>query len=189
MSDAMSMGLVPKLLAFGEEGGAEARVSRADATEAGCPDLYDGLIGSWAIESTWYREGAIASTKRGEWHFARILGGRGIQDVLFPTGAPPEKRGTTLRCYDEGIDAWHVMWMMPASGEFALLVGRREGDRIVQEGASRDPGRRERWSFVDIGPRSFSWLGEVSRNGGATWELEQEMRAERMARPFEGSVS
>ncbi|HOX32362.1 MAG TPA: hypothetical protein PLB91_08525 [Spirochaetales bacterium] len=150
-------------------------------------DLYDGLIGSWDIVSTWFRGGAAVSSRRGQWHFARILGGRGVQDILFAEGAPPEERGTTLRCYDASIKAWRVAWMMPSSGEFAQLVGRREGGRIVQEGAGAEPGGRLRWSFAELEPGSFLWLGELSRDGGATWELEQEMRAAR--RPEAGPAA
>ncbi len=87
--------------------------------------------------------------------------------------------GTTLRCYDPTQDAWHVTWMQPFGGEFVHLVGRKVGDRVVQEGAGSDPRRRERWSFTDIASGSFLWLGEVSFDDGTTWFLEQEMRANR----------
>jgi len=114
-------------------------------------------------------------------HVAWILGGRGVQDVLFATETPPHQFGTTLRCSDVTLDAWHISWMQPASGEFVHLLGRKVADRIVQEGAGPDQRRQERWSFADITPDTFTWLGEVSFDGGAVWFVEQEMRAIRRA--------
>ncbi len=141
--------------------------------------LYGQFVGAWKIDVTWYMPNGGQRRGQGEWHFAWILGGRGVQDVLFGAGAPPDRFGTTLRCYDPAADVWHVAWMQPAGGEFVHLVGRKVGDRIVQEGVGTDPHRRERWSFNEITPHSFVWRGEVSLDEGATWFLEQEMRAER----------
>lgn len=144
--------------------------------------LYGQFVGSWDIDATWFKPDEERKG-RGEWHFSWILGGRGIQDVLFSSGAPAHTFGTTLRCYDIALDAWHIAWMQPASGEFVHLLGRRVGDRIVQEGVGSDHRRRERWSFTNITPDSFLWLGEVSFDDGTTWFLEQEMRALRRTTP------
>ena len=54
----------------------------------------------------------------------------------------------------------------------------------MQEGIGSDHRRRERWSFTDITPDSFLWLGEVSFDDGITWFLEQEMRATRRTAPW-----
>lgn len=143
--------------------------------------LYGQFVGSWDIESTWYDRDGGYRKGNGNWHFAWILGGRGIQDILYPSGASSDQFGTTLRCYDPAMDAWHIAWMQPFGGEFAHMVGRRAEDRIVQEGTGVDPGRLYRWSFTDITPTSFLWLGEVSFDQGVTWILEQEMRARRSA--------
>ena len=100
--------------------------------------------------------------------------------MLFASGAPVHQFGTTLRCYDSVIDAWHLAWMQPASGEYVYLLGRKVGDRIVgEEVNSPVTDRRVRWSFRDITPDSFLWLGEVTSDDGVTWFLEQEMRAVR----------
>ncbi|HET7087317.1 MAG TPA: hypothetical protein VFL17_01570 [Anaerolineae bacterium] len=139
--------------------------------------LFGQFVGSWDIEGTWHQADGTTRTGKGEWHFDWILGGRGIQDVLFSKGASPDQFGTTLRCYDKDLDAWHLTWMQPASGEFVNLLGRQLGDRIVCETVDSKP--RRRWSFADITPSSFHWLGEVSSDDGNSWFLEQEMRASR----------
>jgi hypothetical protein len=36
-----------------------------------------------------------------------------------------------------------------------------------------------RWRFTDIRPNSFTWRGESSNDGGATWSLDEEMLARR----------
>lgn len=148
--------------------------------------LYGRLVGSWDVESRWYQNGEVSSTAEGEWHFAWVLGGTCVQDVLFRKGAPPREYGTTLRCYDAANDVWHVTWMQPASREYAHLVGRGSEGRIVQEVLSPTSGEKERWIFLDITADSFVWRGEVSRDGGATWVLQQEMRARRRRVAGEG---
>ena len=139
--------------------------------------LYGQFVGSWDVDSTWYQRDGARRMARGEWHFGWILGGRGIQDVLFVADTSPDRFGTTLRCYDPELDAWHISWMHPAAREFVQLIGRKVGDRIVQDVAGSDHSRLERWIFADIAPQSFLWLGEASLDGGATWFVEQEMRA------------
>jgi len=141
--------------------------------------LYGQFVGSWDIECTWYEREGSARTASGEWHFGWILGGRGVQDVLFPSGASHDRYGTTIRGYDTASDTWHICWMQPWGREFVHLVGRAVGDRIVQEVEGPGPGRLERWSFNQITPRTFIWLGEVSCDGGLSWFVEQEMRARR----------
>ncbi len=141
--------------------------------------LYGQFVGAWDVASEWYGTDGKVRSAKGEWHFGWILGGRGIQDVLFASGTPADRRGTTLRCYDHAACTWHITWMQPYGSEFVHLIGRLAGNRIVQEGAGTDPGRRERWSFTEITPDSFTWLGEVSTDSGESWFLEQRMKAVR----------
>lgn len=141
--------------------------------------LYGQFVGSWAIEAVWFMADGSRPTARGEWHFAWALGGRAVQDVLFAENAPADEYGTTLRGYDHAADRWHITWMQPASGEFTHLIGQKVGDRIVQESINDGSPRRKRWSFCDITPSSFLWLGEESADTGATWRVVQEMRATR----------
>lgn len=130
--------------------------------------LFGQFVSSWDIDSTWYAPDGNQRRGKGEWHFCWILGGRGIQDVLFASGAISYQFGTTLRCYDVALDAWHASWMQPSSGEFAHLLGRQVGDRIVQEVLGAGPHQRDRWSFTEITSESFVWLDEVSFDDGVT---------------------
>ena len=134
--------------------------------------LYGQFVGSWDVESS------IAG--RGEWHFAWILGGLAVQDVIYREGDPPEKHGTTVRAYDERAGIWHVFYTCPGDHEFVSMVGRAVDGGILQEGHDLDePSSLQRWSFSEIAPSSFRWRGERSTDGGATWTLTNEMRATR----------
>ncbi len=141
--------------------------------------LYGRFVGSWDLRVAWFKPTGTTISGRGEWHFAWILGGRGIQDVLFASGAPRHEFGTSLRCYDPVIDAWRITWMHPAGDEYAHLIGRESGDRIVQAGVGSEPDQVVRWTFVDIEADSFRWLSEISRDDGVSWFLEQEIQAAR----------
>lgn len=141
--------------------------------------LYGRFVGSWDISGEWFTRDGGVRTATGAWHFAWVLGGMGVQDVLFATGASPADYGTTLRCYDPKSGLWRVSWMQPSSGEFATLIGRGRGPDVVQESLPEPGQPLRRWSFVDITAGSFVWLGEVLLDDGATWFLEQRMVATR----------
>jgi hypothetical protein len=141
--------------------------------------LYGRLVGVWDMEATYFGRDGTRKNVKGEWYFDWVLGGMGIQDVLFALRAAPASRGTSLRCYDAKSDIWHITWMQPSGGEFVNLLGRQEGDVIVQDEIASPESQRVRWSFSEISSDSFLWRGEVSIDGGATWFLEQEMHGRR----------
>lgn len=133
---------------------------RADGPLDDAHVLYAPLIGSWDVELTTYdTDGSVTETVAGEWHFGWVLGGRGVQDVLYAAGAPAEERGTTLRVRDAERDVWHVVYMQPHTGEFFVLSARADGDDIVQEGDG--PDGPEVWTFSDIRPATFTWRCEI----------------------------
>ncbi len=148
--------------------------------------LYGQFVGSWDLEAVFYEDGKFRRKTGGEWHFGWILGGRGVQDVLFRAGAPRGEFGTAIRCYDPAEDVWHISWMQPSGREFVHLIGRRRDEMIVQEVTGLEPGRRERWCFTNITPNSFHWFDEVSNDNGATWIVQEEINARR--RPTRAKV-
>jgi hypothetical protein len=139
--------------------------------------LYGWLIGRWGMEALIHKDDGTTHEGRGEIHFGWVLEGRAIQDVWILPGV---FYGTTLRVYDPGIDAWHVLWSDPLRQYYTRQIGRARGNDIVQEG-NNDAGEAVRWSFTEITTDSFRWLGERSLDGGATWQLQAEFLARRVA--------
>ena len=130
----------PFLDALGADGAAVDRDSKMD--------LYGRFIGSWDLDVSQFRDDGTVRWPKGEWHFGWVLEGRAIQDVWIvpPRGelrhgdaaANVNSFGTTLRVYDPGIDAWHVQWNDPVTQSFLVMIGRAEGDEIVQLGTRAD---------------------------------------------------
>jgi hypothetical protein len=139
--------------------------------------LYGWLIGSWTMDAVVTKEDGSKYTGPGEIHFGWVLEGRAIQDVWILPGL---FHGTTLRVYDPKLDAWHILWSDPLHQVYRRQLGRKAGADIVQQGTD-DAGVPVRWSFVDITPDSFRWLGERLPNGKDR-ELQAEFRARRIAR-------
>jgi hypothetical protein len=140
--------------------------------------LYGWLIGSWQMQASTFTADGTKHTGRGEIHFVWALQGRAIQDVWILPGV---FYGTTLRVYDPGMDAWHIIWSDPLRQFYARQIGRARGDTIVQEGTDTS-GAPIRWTFTDITPNSFRWLGERSDDGGRTFWLQAEFFATRVSK-------
>jgi hypothetical protein len=152
-----------------------AQMRSAEIPEAS--DLYGWLIGSWHLDIPYYRVDVRDQHLTGEVHFARVLEGRAIQDVWI---MPGRMYGTTLRVWDPSIQAWRVTWINPLTGSRDELIGRRNGDDLVQIGTHAD-GTPIRWRFTEIKADSFRWIGEALQPDGETWRLEAEFLAKRGA--------
>jgi hypothetical protein len=165
-------------------------ILRADGRSpelADAPALYDWLIGSWVAEVIDVQDDGTPRSGPAEIHFAWVLEGRAIQDLwiappraLRSAGLPQKgnRFGTSLRVYDPALGAWRVTWINPVTLAHDHLIGRKEGDDIVQEGR-REDGTLTRWSFREITPDSFHWFGEGSTDEGKTWQLQAEFKARR----------
>jgi len=138
--------------------------------------LYGWLIGSWTMDGTVYLDDGTTYKNTGEIHFAWALEGRAIQDVWILPGA---FYGTTLRVYDPALDAWHILWSDPLKQYYTRQIGRARGKDIVQDGILEN-GDAVRWSFTDITPDSFRWLGERLKSGNGNFHLQAEFFARRV---------
>jgi hypothetical protein len=99
--------------------------------------------------------------------------------VVCDTGDEKQTPPSTIRSFDARRGVWWVVWQDPLAGEFAVLVGGREGDSLALEGqwtlANRQPFR---WTFSGITSDSFEWSNEVADDGGA-WRLRERFVARR----------
>jgi len=138
-------------------------------------ELYGWLIGDWVMDATVHRDDGTTFKGSGEIHFGWVLQGRAIQDVWILPGI---FYGTTLRIYDPGLGAWHILWNDPLRQFYARQLGRAQGKDIVQIGKN-DAGAMLRWSFTEITSDSFRWLGERSNDDGKSWQLQAEYRVRR----------
>ena len=144
------------------------------ADRAGKMDLYGRFVGSWDLDVRQFSEDGRECRRAGEWHFGWALEGRAIQDVWIvpPRGelrhgdaaARFNSYGTTLRVYDPDIDGWRIQWTDPVTRSFLQMIGRADGDDIVQSG-TRPDGQLLRWSFREITPDAFLW--RTARTVGA----------------------
>ena len=137
--------------------------------------LYGWLIGRWTMDAIVHRDDGTQRQDVGQIHFGWVLEGRAIQDVWILPGV---FYGTTLRVYDPGLDAWHILWSDPLRQFYTRQIGRAQGNDIVQEGTN-EAGEAVRWSFTKITRDAFRWIGERSPDGGKTWQLQAEYFARR----------
>lgn len=170
---------------------ATALLSRTpDAQVAGAADIFAPLLGHWDLDVVFYDpDGRVTKRTSGEWHFARTLEGRAIQDVWIvpprserkPSDSSPGEYGATMRFYDPRINAWHSVWHGVVNGIVWPFIGRLVAGEIVLERIG-EHGDLMHWVFYDLRPNSFKWRSEVSLDGGRSWRVEQVMHARRQTR-------
>ena len=147
--------------------------------------LYGQFVGSWDV--TWAGIGADGRpvTARGELHVGWVLGGRALQDVWMVPGrgvpgaveSPLAFHGTAIRFYDRALGAWRCTWIDPLMGRVRRFIGRELDGDIVMLCSEDEP--QLRWRFTDITKDAFTWRGEISHDGGATFLPDEEMRITR----------
>lgn len=156
---------------------------------AGTNDIYGSLTGSWFAEVLDTEDDGSKRVSEGEWHFARVLEGRGVQDLLIVPArnkrvprAPTRfnRYGSALRIFDVKTGNWRVHWCNPADGDIHILEAQRVSDDIVEHGESRNGGVL-RWTFFDLKQDSFLARAEASATNGGTevWRTIVEIRATR----------
>lgn len=146
----------------------EALVSREKSKLI--PDEYDywkNLIGSWDLN---YVEGYGTPKEKhvkGEWHFARILEGLGIEDIFICPAGPAKERsaegeyGATIRMFNPATKSWDMVYTCQETMD--RFTGTKEGDRIVLTNLQN---KGNRWVFSDITRDSFHWQNETVMEDG-----------------------
>ena len=149
-------------------------------------DLYGQIVGDWDIlECRSLEEDGSWSSERGKVHWRWILEGRAVQDVWSTIDKASGREipgGTTVRFYDQKIDAWKSVWISPVQGVVKVFTGRKTGDEIIVVKKRNDEdkeGYLVKWIFSEITRDSFRWRAERSYDSGRTWEMNEEMRIRR----------
>ncbi len=151
--------------------------------------IFAPFIGSWDLVVRWYDgAGKLSRTEAGEWHFAWVLEGRGVQDVWI---VPPRAQrnsdtlyeyGTSIRFYDPELDAWQSTWIGPMHRVVRTFVARKLGSKVVLE-TTPEVTPAMRWSFSDIAADSFRWENAIQDEG--RWRIQQTFEAQRQgSRPL-----
>ena len=108
----------------------EAERTFARALQSGSSSLperaqiFAPFIGSWDLVVRWFDEaGALTRAEAGEWHFAWVLEGRGVQDVWI---VPPRTQRARGSPYEYGTE--HPL-LRPEAGLMAVDLGRPHARR------------------------------------------------------------
>jgi hypothetical protein len=132
-------------------------------------DAYGWLIGSWELDVFRYHPNGTITTGVGEAHFGWLLEGRAAQDVwIMPNRSAKtvdvdrtfRRYGTTVHIWNPLIQAWDVTWIDPVTNIRDRMTARSNGADVVQVGTHSDR-TPIRWSFTEITPDAFRWLGEA----------------------------
>lgn len=151
--------------------------------------LYGQFVGDWLGEMAEFAPDGSLTMSRWDIRFDWVLEGRAIQDLwITPVREdrevgwfePGNRYSTTLRVYDPTIDAWHIIWINPPGRYITRQLARKVGNEIIQLADVDASGALTRWVYRDITPESFRWCNERSIDQGKSWQLVQDMRAQRL---------
>lgn len=150
--------------------------------------LYGQFVGDWVGEASEFSDDGAVTHSRWDIRFDWVLEGRAIQDLwITPVrngrgvgwSEAGNRYSTTLRIYDPKIAAWHILWVNPPAAYVTRQLARKVGNEIIQLADTDSSGLLTRWVYRDITPDSFRWCNERSADHGTTWQLRQEIRAQR----------
>ena len=168
----------------------EALVARGPALSLGKrAGTFNRLVGSWDVEIFDIEDDGAKRVTEGEWHFAWVLEGRALQDVLVvPRRADrhlemPLKGNryvTALRLFDRALDAWRVFFIDPLSGACIAMVARTDGEQIIEEGRDLNSDLHRK-TVSDLTDDSFRVREDVSQDDGASWQERTQITARRAA--------
>lgn len=124
---------------------------------------YDFWVGDWEV--SWYGQDSTLVT--GSNRIEKILDNKVLQEHFEdPTTG---FKGTSLSVYNPGQGTWHQAWADNSGGYIDMVGEIVNGNpvfRTVKEGPN---GGFYRMVFSDIGPESFTWTWEGTRDEGVTW--------------------
>ena len=131
-------------------------------------NYFGELVGSWKID---YIDNSTSHSIKGEWHFSWVLEGMAIQDIII---LPDYERGTTLRVYNPGTQAWDIAYCF--TGKIIRLEAKKENGIIVLTDIEN---KRRKWVFAKIEENNFHWQDVTVQEDGE-WHINFDLYAERI---------
>ena len=131
-------------------------------------NYFGKLIGSWRIH---YIESDNSLAIEGEWHFAWVLEGMAVQDVII---LPDYEYGTSLRIFNPDTHAWDVAYGY--TGKIIRLEARKQGEMVVLTYIGEE---NRKWVFVRIDDNQFHWQNITVKDNGE-WHINAEIYAKRI---------
>jgi hypothetical protein len=145
---------------------------------------FDYLLGDWEFTATSKEFGKL----RGYWSAVRLAEGQ-ILDEYRVVGDKGETFyvTTTLRAYNATLDKWELVGMDRGNGLQDVGTAERVGGevRIDQKfGVMGGNPVVRRIRYYNIAPDRFSWVSDLSKNQGRTWEADDlQIEARRIGPP------
>jgi hypothetical protein len=133
---------------------------------------YDLLVGSWNFQ--WLVKGKGRTTK-GKWSFEREAGGLLVRDEfrLLDDSGKTSYLGVGYRVLNPVKKLWEIRYLDPHEGAWNEAVSWRDGADLRLQQREIDAAGKEqdrmRVRYYNISPTHFSWTGDRSVDGGATW--------------------
>jgi hypothetical protein len=137
---------------------------------------FDFLVGEYDFTYTATSASGATQSVRGVWAGHKIADGKMIEDtwVLVDEAGKPRNAGLiTFRTYDTVAGKWRYKTANLTRGTWSDGAGVREGDEIhllQPPAADAGPnGATVRIRYYHITPDGFSWIADISTDGGKTW--------------------
>src|SRR5688572_8231363 len=130
--------------------------------------IFDFWLGDWNL--TWVD--AEGQVNRGTNRIVKILDGKVIQENF--SDEKGSFKGMSLSVFNPTSKTWHQAWTDNQGGYFDF-VGQVEGDRRIFKTQLRERNGEkiiQRMVFYNINANSLIWDWELSRDGGASWQLQ-----------------
>ena len=130
--------------------------------------LFDFWVGEWDL--TWTN--ADGKTDKGTNSIRKILDGKVIQENF--SEAHGSFKGTSITVYNPTKKTWHQAWADNRGGYYDFEGAVEEKKRIFKTQTKNVNGEKviQRMVFYDIAPDALTWDWEISKDGGATWQLQ-----------------
>jgi hypothetical protein len=136
---------------------------------------FDFWLGEWEVRDP---DGTLVGRNR----IQPVLAGRAIAEHWEGTSG---LHGASYSMFAARRGAWHQTWVDSAGMLLLLDGGLRDGAMVLEGTTPSDDGgelhHRIAWSVVDGDPDRLRQLWEISRDGGATWEVAFDGRYRRAA--------